>query len=117
MQTFEDLDVWAMAAELAERIGRQRGLSRNGDGLGSQIRRASQSIVYNIAEGWGRRGEVELNRFLVIAQGSCAEVQAQLRMAYRTGSLARQDFLDLIELAQRVGWMLRGFIRRLQPPR
>ena len=47
--------------------------------LGSQLRRSSQSIPINIAEGYGRkRSAVDFKRFLGIALGSCDEVSVLL---------------------------------------
>ncbi len=45
-------------------------------GLRDQIRRAAVSVVANIAEGHGRAGPAEFQRFLAIASGSAAELRA-----------------------------------------
>ncbi len=74
------------------------------------------SIASNIAEGRGRVGDAEFHRFLAIARGSCTEVQAQLRLAFRCGNLERERFESMLHLAQRVTWMLTALMRRLAPP-
>jgi four helix bundle protein len=43
-------------------------------GLREQIRKASVSVMSNVAEGFARRGDKEFKRFLSIALGSSAEV-------------------------------------------
>ncbi len=42
--------------------------------LGSQLRRATTSILLNLAEGSMRSSDKELNRFMLISIGSIAEV-------------------------------------------
>ncbi len=116
MERFEDLSVWQRAAGLAEKIREERGLQRSGDGLRGQIRRAAASIAYNIAEGHGRASEGDFQRFLAIAGGSCAEVQAQLRMASRNGFIARERFVTMLNEAIAIGFMIRNLRRRLRPP-
>ena len=113
MQRFEDLSVWQRAMDLAERIAEESGLRSSGDGLRGQIRKASTSIAYNIAEGLGRAGDGEFHRFLSIAAGSCAEVQAQLRMAYRGGFMTRERFVPMLHEAIAIGFMIRNLQRRI----
>ncbi len=48
---------------------------------GSQVRRSSQSVKDNIAEGYGRqRYKEEFIRFLIFSQASCNEVLSQLTL-------------------------------------
>lgn len=113
MQRFEDLSVWQRAAELAETIGEERGLRRSGDGLRGQIRRAAASIAHNIAEGHGRSCDGDFHRHLAIAGGSCAEVQSQLRMAFRGRLVTRERFVAMLDEAIAIGFMIRNLQRRL----
>lgn len=50
-------------------------------GLYSQMRRASTSILLNIAEGSARSSSAEFSRFVKIAIGSLVEVDACLKLA------------------------------------
>ena len=80
---FEDLEIWKCARELTNIIyllTNNSTFSRD-FGLRDQIRRASVSIMSNIAEGYERGGNQELMQFLSIAKGSCGEVRCQLYVA------------------------------------
>ncbi|CAA9453430.1 MAG: hypothetical protein AVDCRST_MAG01-01-4849 [uncultured Rubrobacteraceae bacterium] len=47
-------------------------------GLTTQLRRCPASIPANIAEGYGRDGEADLRRFMLIATGSSNELEYHL---------------------------------------
>jgi four helix bundle protein len=77
---FEDLEVWKSARTLTRKIYALTGKNAFSKdfGLCDQIRRASVSIMSNIAEGFERGGTQEFIQFLSIAKGSCGEVRCQL---------------------------------------
>lgn len=60
-------------------------------GLTSQIRRSAVSIPSNIAEGCGRSSNIELCRFLDIANGSSFELQTQLLLAFEVGIISKEE--------------------------
>jgi len=64
-------------------------------GLRDQIRRASVSIMANIAEGFGRRSDKEFANFLNIAYASSAECQSHLYVALDLEYLPQSEFEDL----------------------
>ena len=82
-RTFEELHMYQRARELTNAIyGHTRcGPFAQDRGLSDQIRRASVSIMSNIAEGFERGASTEFIQFLYIAKGSCGEVRAQLQIA------------------------------------
>ena len=79
-----------------------------------QWRRASLSIMNNIAEGFGRGGNKEFVNFLGIARGSCSEVRSMAFLAYELSYLSKDDFQDLMEQSSRIQRMLGGFMKYLK---
>lgn len=73
---FEELESWNKARELVNIIYKisSTGLLSKDYALKDQIRRASISIMTNIAEGFTRFHNKEFIRFLDIAQSSASEV-------------------------------------------
>ncbi|MDD2602992.1 MAG: four helix bundle protein [Prevotella sp.] len=67
--------------------------------LSDQPRRASSSVMFNIAEGFGRYSAKERVRFMDIANGSAMETASELELAEAYGYLSpevREDFDQLI---------------------
>jgi four helix bundle protein len=115
IKRFEDIDAWQNARVLTKAI---YAVSNDGNfsrdfGLRDQIRRASVSVMSNIAEGFGRGGNREFIQFLSIAKGSATEVQAQLYVALDAGLIDQNQFNNLFELATSTGNLIGGFIRYL----
>lgn len=110
VQYFEDLIAWQKARVLTKEIyeaTRSTEFAKD-FGLVNQIRRASVSIMSNIAEGFERGGRNEFHQFLVIAKGSCAEVRAQLYIANDVGYLTQSEFNRLMTLAREVSRIIGG---------
>ena len=115
IEKFEEIEAWQKARELTQEIYRvtNQGAFAKDFGLRDQIRRASVSIMSNIAEGFGRGGNREFVQFLSMAKGSVSEVQAQLYVAVDAGYLAKDQFDQLYSLSQSTGNLIGGFIRYL----
>lgn len=80
---FEEIQAWQKVYDVTLQIYKITGESNFAKdfSLKDQIRRASVSIMANIAEGHGRRTNVEFANFLNIARGSVAETQSHLYIA------------------------------------
>jgi len=116
VESFEDLHIYQRARELTNAVyalTRQGPFTRD-HGLTDQIRRASVSIMSNIAEGFERGSKTEFIQFLYIAKGSCGEVRAQLRIARDQDYIPAADYELLHDLARRISGMLSNFIAHLQ---
>ncbi|HLA12047.1 MAG TPA: four helix bundle protein [Pyrinomonadaceae bacterium] len=116
IKRFEDIESWKRARKLTQRIYTisSKGRLARDFGLQDQLRRASVSILSNIAEGFERGGDKEFVQFLCIAKGSCGEVRAQLYVGLDQGYLSVDEFEDLSTLATEVGQLLFGLIRYLK---
>ena len=115
-KTFEQIDAWQKSRELTKeiyRVTRERGFARD-FGLRDQIRRASVSIMSNIAEGFERSGTGEFAQFLSTAKGSAGEVRAQLYVALDQEYLPREAFDTLSANAAQISRMIGGLMKYLR---
>ncbi len=115
-QRFEDIEAWQKARELTREVyaASNTGLFAKDYGLRDQIRRASVSIMSNIAEGFGRDGNKEFIQFLSTAKGSASEVQAQLHVAIDVGYITQEQFQKLYDETEKTARLIGGLIRYLQ---
>ena len=99
MKDFRELKVWQRAHELTLAVYQVTASFPREElyGLTAQMRRASSSIGANLAEGCGRDGGAELNRFCSIALGSASELQYFLLLAKDLHLLAGGDYDRLAE--------------------
>ena len=93
MRNFKKLEIWNKGIHIVKEIYKVSSSlpSEEKFGLKSQITRAAVSIPSNIAEGSGRRSEVEFKRFLEIALGSLFELETQLIIATELGFLKLEE--------------------------
>jgi|SRR5579859_4175327 len=115
MAPYRTLKAWQHAQRLAlecAKIAKQFP-DYEQDALADQLRRASYSVVLNIAEGAARRGSREYRRFLDTANGSLAEVETALGVARDLEYLAPAEFGRLEALATETGKTLFGLLRKI----
>jgi four helix bundle protein len=96
---FEEIQAWQKANVATLQVYRLTSNSNFSKdfGLKDQIRRASVSIMANIAEGHGRRTNAEFANFLNLARGSTAEVQSHLHIALGLDYVSQTDFDELYQ--------------------
>ena len=112
---FEEIDAWKNGRTLVNRIYRLTNERRfvKDFGLKDQIQRAAVSICSNIAEGYARRGNRELIKFLWIARGSAAEVCSQLYHVKDLGYADSASCKELYDLATLISAELFALIKAL----
>ncbi len=91
---FEELKIWQRAFELSNEIDLlTKGFPKRAMySLSSQIKRAADSVVLNIAEGCTGQSKAEFNRFLGIALRSAIEVVACLFIGKARGYVMEDVF-------------------------
>ena len=119
VRRFEDLVAWQKARKSAAEIYRvtSEGRFSKNFGLRDQIRRASVSVMSNLAEGFDRGGRGEFHQFLVIAKGSCAEVRSQLYVALDAHYLSQELFEKLSDMAEELSRVINGLRSAVQKQR
>ena len=116
IERFEDLEAWKLARVLTSLVYTCSGAGNFGHdfALRDQIRRASISIVSNIAEGFERDGDKEFIQFLSMAKGSCGEVRAQLYLAVDQKYISEALFQELTTKAIQLSRVISGLVRYLR---
>jgi four helix bundle protein len=117
VQDFTKLKVWQKAHVLAIDLKRtiDRGPKWDFPNLRGQTLRAAGSIADAIAEGCGKKSNLELARYCDIAAGSAKELLGQLMRARDLGLLTAQQYEGFekeIEEIRRMLWSLAEKIRK-----
>lgn len=79
-----------------------------------QIKRASLSIVLNIAEGSSRYSRKDFKRFLEIALGSLYETVASIDVCLDRAEITDLQMQELLNECANIGRQLSGLIRKLK---
>ena len=113
---FEDLEVWQRAKDLTNLIYKYstEGAFSRDFGLRDQMRRASVSIMSNIAEGFESQTQAMFIKYLGFAKGSAGELRAQLYIAKDQGYISQEIFSEMITLAEICSKQLARFIQYLE---
>ncbi len=110
---FQDLNCWKEARVLVKQIYKMssKGKFDKDYGLKDQIRRATVSIMTNIAEGFSRFHRKDSVRFFDFAQSSAAEVQSLLYVAEDLEYISKKTAETLRENALRCQRMTLSLIK------
>ncbi len=116
IERFEEIEAWRLARRATNRvydITCTEPFCRD-YALVNQIRRASVSVMSNIAEGFEREGNKEFLQFLAIAKGSCGEVRSQLYIAADRNYIDTGTFEEIAKLLIETSKTISGFMKYLQ---
>ena len=116
---WKNLEVWKLAHKLAHEVYK---VSRNFPkeelyGITSQLRRAALSIPTNIVEGYSRKGDKELSRFIDIALGSLGETTYLLLFSKDLEHITEEEYKNLDVLITELGAKLWMFSQRVRGER
>jgi four helix bundle protein len=115
MKDFRQSKVWQKAHEVTLDLYpiTQKFPIEERYGLTSQIRRSAASIGANIAEGCGKGGETEFQRFLQISSGSASELAYHLILARDLGYLSESDFKKFASRTEEIQKMLASLLSKI----
>ena len=116
IQRFEDIESWKAGREAVRTVyavTSEAPFSRD-FALCNQVRRASVSIISNIAEGFERGGNKEFLNFLAISKGSCGEVRCQLYVALDCSYISEDQFRVISEKLTETSRLISGLMKYLQ---
>ena len=87
--------------------------------LTGQLQRASTSVMFNIAEGFGRYNSKERTHFLDIANGSLMEVSSQIELAeaYHYISATQREEFDsqILSIIKQLAGLRRSLLQSSNP--
>jgi len=115
IERFEDIQGWQEARKLVKMVYSltAKDAFAKDFGMKDQIRRASVSVMANVAEGFDCDSDLEFARFLGYARRSAVEVQSILYAALDVGYITQQEFDTHYEQARKAKALIGGFKRSL----
>lgn len=113
---FEELDSWKEARKLVQLVYELTNNKLFGRDFSfrDQIRRASVSVMFNVAEGFSRETNKEFLRGLWIAKASAAEIQSLSYSALDLGYFDDNQKEKIYEQAEKVSKLISGMIKYLR---
>ncbi len=116
IRRFEEIEAWKTARALTKLIyaPSNQGKFERDFGLKDQIRRASVSVMSNIAEGFESKTQARFVRYLGYAKASAGEVRSQLYVTQDLSYISDEDFKKAFALSEKVSGQIAGFLAYLE---
>ncbi len=118
IRSFTELEAWQRARELHALVcsACKQDAFRREFKLVGQIKSSANSVMANLAEGFEKGSRAEFHKFVCIAKGSAGETLSHLYAALDDGCITRDQFDTMTALAIRVGKIVGGLRKAVQPP-
>lgn len=115
IKRFEDLEIWQLARKLSQQI---IFISKNTElksdyRFKDQIKASSGSVMYNIAEGFERDGNLEFRQYLSIAKGSAGETRSQSYRLFDSEYISEEKLKKLVNECEILSKKIANFISYL----
>jgi len=111
MFDFQNLDVYRKAKELNKEVLKfLKGNKQIDSYIRDQLKRASISIVINIAEGSGKFSKADKRNFYTISRGSVYECVSLLELIFDENQITKERFDDFYQKFETLSKMLLGLI-------
>lgn len=111
MFDFENLDVYKKVKELNREILKFLKENRQIDSyLRDQLKRASISMIINIAEGSGKFSKADKRNFYTTARGSVYECVSLFEMIFEDYQITKDSFDEFYQKFETISKMLLGLI-------
>lgn len=112
---FRNFKVYQEAKDLHRKIFRLTNtFPRSSYYLADQAKRASLSILLNIAEGSSKQSDKDFNRFIAMSLGSADEVVACLEIALDEKLITQKEFSELERECEILSLQLGSFSKKLK---
>lgn len=83
-------------------------------GLKIQMRKATVSVMSQIAEGWLRKSKKEKLHYLEIAEGSLLELESQGEVAKAVGYWNEENYAKFDKQRARVAYLLYRYVKKIE---
>ena len=113
MFDFQKLEVYKKAKEFNIRTTKLIAQSKFDSVTNDQLRRASFSIMLNIAEGSARFTKKDKRHFMVISRGSAFECLSIMEYLVDTNQISKEVYDKVFNRIEEISKMLFGLIKSL----